>query len=126
MKYFRLVMLVFAAMVAAVQAQPAARSAPSGNVTFVTGGVGVESAERMAALGKEYNLKLMFAAKDGHFLASVTVTVVDAAGRKVLETVSDGPFLFAQLAPGKYQVAASYDGNAQTRSTSVVAGAGAN
>lgn len=91
------------------------------NVKFVSGGVSDDSAERMAALGKEFNLKLLFAAKDGHYLADVAVTISDAGNRKVLDAVSEGPFLFAQLAPGKYAVTATYAGLAQTSSTTIAA-----
>jgi hypothetical protein len=91
------------------------------NVKFVSGGVSDDSAERMAAISGEFNFKLLFAAMDGHYLADVAVAISDAANRKVLETVSDGPFLFAQLAPGKYAVAARYAGVTQTRSTTIAA-----
>jgi hypothetical protein len=121
MKYFLPVLLVFAATVAAAQAQPAARSAASGNVTFVTGGVGEDSAAQMKTLAGGYKLTLLFAAKDGHYLADVAVTIADANQHKVLEAVSEGPFLLAQLAPGKYEVTANYDGSTQTRSTTIVA-----
>jgi len=98
----------------------AQRQAASGSqAPFVSGGVGEDSAARMAALGKEYNLKLLFAAKDGHYLADVAVTISDAHGGKVLETVSEGPFLFARLAPGKYQVTARYAGVSSTRETTI-------
>ena len=91
------------------------------NVKFASGGVSDDSAERMAALGKEFNLKLLFAAKDGHYLADVAVRISDAGNRKVLETVSEGPFLFAQLSPGKYVINATYAGTVQTRSTTIAA-----
>jgi hypothetical protein len=96
-------------------------TAAAQNVKFVSGGVSEDSAERMAAVGKEFNLKLLFAAKDGHYLADVAVSISDAGNRKMLETVSDGPFLFAQLAPGKYSITATYAGLAQTRSTTIAA-----
>jgi hypothetical protein len=96
-------------------------AAAAQNVKFVSGGVSDDSAERMAVLGKEFNLKLLFAAKDGHYLADVAVSISDAGNRKVLETVSEGPFLFAQLAPGKYAITATYAGTAQTRSTNIAA-----
>jgi hypothetical protein len=96
-------------------------TAAAQNVKFVSGGVSEESTERMAAIGKEFNLKLLFAAKDGHYLADVAVAISDAANRKVLETVAEGPFLFAQLAPGKYAITATYAGLAQTRSTTIAA-----
>jgi len=72
-------------------------TAAAQNVKFVSGGVSDDSAERMAALGKEFNLKLLFAAKDGHYLADVAVSISDAGNRKILDTVSEGPFLLAQL-----------------------------
>jgi hypothetical protein len=96
-------------------------TAAAQNVKFVSGGVSDDSAERMAVLGKEFNLKLLFAARDGHYLADVAVSISDAANRKMLETVSEGPFLFAQLAPGKYVITATYAGSAQTRSTAIAA-----
>lgn len=88
-------------------------------ISFVSGGVGDDSADRMAAVGKEFNLKLLFAAVDGHFLADVAVNIVDERGMRVLETTSGGPFLFVRLAPGKYLVTAAYAGEATTRSTVV-------
>lgn len=97
------------------------QSARGSQVKFVTGGVGEESAARMAALGAEYNLKLLFAARDGHYLADVAVTISAVGGGKLLETVSEGPFLFAQFAPGKYQVSATYAGVTQSRNTTVAA-----
>ena len=96
-------------------------TAAAQNVKFVSGGVSDDSADRMAALGKEFNLKLLFAAKDGHYLADVSVSIMDAGNRKVLETVSEGPFLFAQLSPGKYAITATYAGTAQTRNTTIAA-----
>jgi hypothetical protein len=96
-------------------------TAAAQNVKFVSGGVSDDSAERMAALGKEFNLKLLFAARDGHYLADVAVSISGAGNRKVLDTVSEGPFLFAQLSPGKYVINATYAGTAQTRSTAIVA-----
>ncbi len=86
---------------------------------FISGGIGDESAARMAAVGREFNLKLLFAAKDGHYLADVAVTISDAGNQKILETVSEGPFLFAQIAPGKYRVTAAYEGVVQTRDTTI-------
>ena len=112
MKKVLLLIFVFISAITTAAAQ---------NVKFASGGVSDDSAERMAALGKEFNLKLLFAAKDGHYLADVAVRISDAGNRKVLETVSEGPFLFAQLSPGKYVINATYAGTAQTRSTAIVA-----
>jgi hypothetical protein len=95
----------------------------SGSITFVSGGVGEDSAERMATLSKDFNLNLLFATKDGHYLADVAVIISDARGVKVIEAVSEGPFLLAKLAPGKYQVKATYAGESFTQQTTIPAGA---
>ncbi len=95
----------------------------SGQVKFVSGGVGAASAARMQALSKEFNLRMLFAAKDGHYLADVAVTIADGRGAKVLETVSEGPWLLATLAPGKYVITAIYAGTTLTRATTI-AGSG--
>jgi hypothetical protein len=96
-------------------------AAPGGQVKYISGGVGEDSDARMQALSKDYNLKLLFAAKDGHYLADVAVTITDARGAKVLDAVSDGPWLLANLAPGKYEITAAYDGKPVTRSTTIAA-----
>ena len=114
------VLFLFVAALAAGSAQSAEEQVvSSGPVTYVSGGIGEDSAARMAALGKDFNLKLLFAAKDGHYLAKVAVIISDARGGKVLEAVSEGPFLLAKLAPGKYQVKATYAGESYTRETSI-------
>ena len=93
----------------------------SGNVRFVSGGVGDDSDARMQSLGKEFNLRLLFAAKDGHYLADVALTIVNERGVKVLDTTSEGPWLFAALAPGKYRITATYAGTAVSRDTTIPA-----
>jgi len=107
-----LLMSVFVVGIATAEAQ---------NVNYLSGGIGDNSVERMAAVGKEFTLKLLFAARDGHYLSDVAVSISDANNRKLLDTVSDGPFLFAQLPPGKYAITATYAGSAQTRSTVIAA-----
>lgn len=119
--FFLFVLVAFAAALTAVPLSSAQQVMSSGAVRFVSGGVGEDSAERIRALSKDFNLKLLFAQKDGHYLAEVAVTISDAQGGKVLETVSEGPWLLAKLAPGKYRVTASFGGKALTRETMIPA-----
>ena len=105
----------------ALQGGALAQTLPVKQAAFIAGGVGDDSAERMAAIGKEYNLKLLFAAKDGRYLADVAVSIKDDADRAVLVTTSEGPFLFVQLPPGKYRITTDYAGVVQARTTSVAA-----
>ena len=93
-----------------------------GAVAYVSGGIGGESIERMAALAHRFNLKLVFATKTGNYLADVAVRVDDALGNKVLDTVSEGPWLLVKTAPGRYHMRATFDGTTVDRWTTVPAG----
>lgn len=83
-----------------------------------TGGVGDE--ER-AALERDaaYNVKLVAVAQTGQYLADVDVKIFDATGAPVVATRTDGPWLMAELPPGRYRLVATYRGASQMRDLSV-------
>jgi enamine deaminase RidA (YjgF/YER057c/UK114 family) len=89
------------------------------NVSYVSGGVGIDSEERLKAQEKQFNLKLVLTLVEGNYLADVAVTVQDGAGKKVLEHVTDGPIFLAKLPAGAYSVTAVHNGKTQTRKVSV-------
>jgi hypothetical protein len=91
----------------------------SSGVTYVTGGAGTEAVDRLRAMEKDFNLKLVFALGNGEYLADVDVSVVDAANRVVLDTSSEGPWLLARLPAGNYQVNANYHGSVERRAVAV-------
>lgn len=90
-----------------------------GNVSFVSGGVGIDSEEQLKAREKDFNLKLLFTLVEGNYLADVGVRVADAAGKTVIEHVAEGPIFLAKLPPGAYTVTATYNGKTQTRKVKV-------
>ncbi len=92
-----------------------------GEISYVTGGIGVQSREEMMPVRGQYNLRLLFAYSTGSYLADIAVTVADQAGNMRLETVSDGPYLWARMPPGRYRVTVSHAGQAQTRQVNVPA-----
>jgi hypothetical protein len=55
----------------------------------------------------------------GEYYAVVKITLRDAHGRTVIETTSDGPFVYFNLRPGKYQVTAENLGQSVTRTALV-------
>ena len=72
---------------------------------------------------KHYPLELEFVMKDdptNAFLANVNVVIRDNAGKAVLRTVSQGPFLLATLPPGKYWITANLDGIIQREAIQVL------
>ena len=87
-----------------------------GDVRYVSGGIGVGERLALAAMHAEFNVHMTFAVKRaGNFIADVAVHVEDAGGRALLDAVSDGPWLYARLAPGRYRLRATYAGVEQSR-----------
>ncbi|MGZ8192355.1 MAG: carboxypeptidase-like regulatory domain-containing protein [Methylobacter sp.] len=83
-----------------------------GDVTFISGGIGENERNALEAMKGNFNLSLLFAVKrTGKFIADVNVRIADAKDNTVVETVAEGPYLFARLKPGKYRVTAEKDGN---------------
>lgn len=111
MSMTRWVILVALAAAMQVPAQAAPERVISRNgVTLVSGGIGVESQQRLNALEPQFNLKLVFALVEGNYVSDVGVTVSNGAGKVLVEHVADGPFLLMKLPAGRYSLAAEYGG----------------
>ncbi len=91
----------------------------AGRVSYVSGGVGTTSLDRLRSLAGDFNLKLVFALKSGDYVSSVNVTIADAAGKQLLDTTSEGPWFLAKLPAGNYQVVATFAGKAEKRTIAV-------
>jgi hypothetical protein len=118
------VMLIFLAALftaGSVSAQePSLQPRTEGGITFISGGVGMDERETLKKVESDYNLRLLFAAKDsGEFVAGVQVTIRDAKGKTVLDAVSDGPRFFAKLTPGSYRVTVLHNGTPMTRAVKI-------
>lgn len=107
--------LLLAGVAAAQQEQVVSR----GGVSYVSGGVGVASLERLKAREKAFNLKLVFTLVEGNYIADVNVALKDAAGKNVVEHLTDGPIFMARLPAGDYTVSATYDGVVRMRKVKV-------
>jgi hypothetical protein len=91
-------------------------------VTFVSGGVGGEEQRAMQAMKSDYNLSLLFSVQGtGEYLSDVKVTITDTSGNVFLDTVAEGPKLFANLKAGRYLVTANQEGRV-VRKTATVGG----
>jgi hypothetical protein len=74
-------------------------------VPYLSGGVGENERDLMRQSGDAFNLWLWFVLKGTpNYLADLRVLVIDAKGNPVVDVVSDGPWLFAKLPPGKYTI----------------------
>jgi hypothetical protein len=93
-----------------------------GNISYVSGGVGVSERQALDQVKSQYNLHLLFAySKSGAFLAGVRVRIAKASGAEVLDAVSAGPYFYARLPAGHYRVSADNAGKVQTKSVTVPA-----
>ena len=84
-----------------------------GAVTYLSGGVDIETAAAIQSEARRWPMMLEFAVKDkpvNDYLADVAVVVRDRRGVAVLETKSDGPFLLAHVEPGRYKIEATFAG----------------
>jgi len=91
----------------------------SGNVNYVSGGVGTESLDQLGSISRQFNLKLVFALKSGEYLSGVQVAITNAKGKSMLDTTSQGPWFMTKLPAGNYQVAATVAGKTEKRQVAV-------
>jgi len=104
--------LVAIALSAAFIGSARAQQAPAPTMTMssdstklvMSGGVGLEARAQLAQHEREANLKLVFTEPQGSYLSDIGVKVFDRNGAMVLDTVSQGPWVLAKLAPGSYKV----------------------
>ena len=82
-------------------------------IPYMSGGVGSEEREQIREWAKEYNLGLVFAGKSRQYLSDVNVSILDDKGTEIVSAVSNGPWFYAQLPPGNYNVRAAYRGKVQ-------------
>jgi hypothetical protein len=114
--------LLAAFLAGAVLSAAALEVRRDGDVQWVSGGVGTDEREEMLLALPDHNLKLLTAAQgSGAFLAGVRVVVRAAGGWTVLDTSLEGPWLFARLPPGRYDLVATWGGQSQARSFTIPA-----
>ena len=89
-------------------------------ISYVSGGIGEAQQQALKTMRKDYNLLLTFAIeKSGEYLADVKVSIQDAKGKKILETVSPGPLFYAKLPQGKYRITAESHETPLSKSTTI-------
>lgn len=96
---------------------------PQGDVQFLSGGIGEGQSDAIKAAAGQYRLMLTFAQRapggPAQYLADIPVEVRDAQGHVVLKTVSEGPYLLANLPAGSYTIKASANGQDKVQRVAV-------
>ena len=100
-----------------VQAQPSAMPAMKGDgaMRWVCGGIGSDESTAMRGAMKSHPLSLLFARKDGAYLADVEVRIQATAGAPALTLRANGPVCLVDLPAGRYTVEAATEGMTQKR-----------
>lgn len=89
-------------------------------IIYLSGGIGLDESTAMKAAAKDYTLMLTCSIQPtGQYLSDVKVSITDKSGSPVLETVTDGPMLLVQLAPGQYRISAENDGVTMNRTVDI-------
>lgn len=91
----------------------------SGNISYISGGVSEEARDSLHTAAQGFNLKLILATKSGAYLSDVDIAVSDAQGKRILDAKSNGPWFYAKLPSGKYDIAASSNGTTVHQSVTV-------
>jgi hypothetical protein len=102
---------------------PALQTQQQGNITFVSGGASGDDRDALKQIESQYNLRLVFAARNGDYLANIAVTLSDARGNAVLDTIAEGPLFYAHVPPGRYRLTVSNQGQSQNRDLTIGNGA---
>lgn len=91
-------------------------------VQYVTGGVSKEEADQLRAQAKAFPLELQFSRRmetGNAFASDVFVRILDSSGRSVLEIPAAQPIVLANVAPGRYTVEATLNGQTKRQNVDV-------
>jgi len=86
------------AMADSVNAQPM----QEGNVTYISGGIGLDERKALLSSAKNYNLEITNANKAGQFAADTNLVITSKNGREMINIVGVGPLFYASLPIGEY------------------------
>ena len=91
--------------------------------SYITGGIGLGERDALAKRRADFSLWIATAVKKaGSYLSDVRIKISDAAGKSVLDTRLDGPWLLVDLKPGSYTVEASYREQTLRKTTNISKG----
>lgn len=109
MNILRTALLSLAVALAAGTAPAVQRGTSAAGVAYASGGIGQDEQQDLHARRRDYSFWLTTAVRrSGAHLAGVQVRIREAdSGRLLLEHRMDGPWLFAHLPVGRYEVEAT-------------------
>ena len=101
-----------AAARAEVQSLPPDQPVVVNGLDLVCTGVGEDA--RNDPRWTAYPVRIEFANATAQYLSDVALTVATAGGKQLFEVTCDSPWILANLEPGKYVLAATFEGITKT------------
>lgn len=99
----------------------------SGDISYISGGIGQDEIDAMKAVTAQYALQMTFFSHAGSgkdtYNAPAELTILKADGSPVLDLKPDGPLLLVDLPAGRYRVTASNGGWSKTSPVEIGRGA---
>ena len=100
---------------------PALAPQTQGEVTFINGGVGESEVGEIKGMAHAYPLEVLFTHSNGAYNWADSLKIRDKAGKVVLDTELNGPYVLVQLPPGRYSVIARYGDVERQKAVNVAA-----
>lgn len=119
MMLFGCLMLVLSPLASKAATSSFIREGQINGISVASGGVGVDERMGMDELAKSYNIKMVFVEAPRDYVSGVKVKIEDHSGKMLLETIANGPWLFAQLPQGDYRVEASFHNHRKMKDVKV-------
>ena len=94
-----------------------------GNISYLSGGIGVDQADLMRQEASKYPLALEMATAAGGprdaYISDAKVDIRDASGNQVLSTTTQGPIMLLRLPSGTYTVDVDWHGTQKRKTVAV-------
>ncbi|MGN6580844.1 MAG: carboxypeptidase regulatory-like domain-containing protein [Bordetella sp.] len=90
-----------------------------GQISYTSGGVGQDEEQAFKQQAPNWPLALQFSGAGGQYIADIHLSIMKRDGTKVLEAVSQGPFMLVKLPPGAYTIRAAYKHQKQQKNVNI-------
>lgn len=90
-----------------------------GDISYTSGGVGQDEEQAFKREAPNWPLALQFSGAGGEFIADVHLSIMKRDGTKVLEAVSQGPFMLVRLPAGAYTLHVEYKQQKQQKDINI-------
>ena len=98
------------------------RPVRQGDVTYISGGIGVTEQRALESQARNYDLAITNANNAGDFTVGTALVIQSKNGKDILRVGGTGPLFYAKLPPGEYVIHASNDGQKRMRDVKIASG----